>query len=430
MNSFLIYIIHANIVLAILYMIYWLVSRKNTFFELHRFMLIFIWIAFPLVPLIHIPGNTIHQENVLNTEKGTNVLNNFQIPSAEFIRENLDKINATGVDYTGYACVASITISLLMIIRMLMQLSSVVSIYRKSHGMKYEDGTPIRLLPGNDASFSFFKWIFIYAGSIQQGLTPDIVRHEKVHAYQWHSFDICLSQFFTAICWFNPFAYLLMIETRRNLEFIADRNTIRNGSDRKAYQYNLLRLTYHVYPIQIYNSFNYSYIKERILMINKKPSRNCMRWNYLALLAVAIAFPILGVFSGVKGTLEAASAIQLAEANALTTVITTPSIVGAWMIDSGDSIISYKLLTKDGRYINMRSFNRGKTYTVTRKGIYEVVGDNVYIENLEYEGGEIINPAKPILFRYNKNKSELHLKFVMWGKSFHEVWKRAKMPQV
>lgn len=166
-------------------------------------------------------------------------------------------------------------------------------------------------------------------------------------------------------------------------------------------------------------------------MINRKPSRNCMRWGYLALPAVAIAFPVLGVFGGVRSTLEAASVMQSAEANVLTTTTqTTPSIAGTWMIDSGDSIISYKLLTKDGRYINMRSFNRGKTYTVTRKGVYEVVGDNIYIENLEYEGGEVVSPAQPILFRYNKNKSELHLKFVMWGKNFHEIWKRAKSPLV
>ncbi|MEG1660752.1 MAG: M56 family metallopeptidase [Bacteroides sp.] len=464
MNSFLIYIIQANIVLAALYVVYWLVSRGNTFFELRRILLLSIWLLFPLVPLIQFSNNIALQDRAQHVESSPRLFSNVQMPSAEFIRENLRHIEVSEVDYIGYACVAGITIAILMIGRMLMQFSEILRIRRKSKAINDEDGTRIFLLPSKGASFSFFKWIFISADSIHPSLTADIVRHEKVHVQQWHSLDVCLSQFFTAICWLNPFAYLLMIETRRNLEFIADRNSLRNGADRKSYQYNLLRLTYPIYAIQIYNSFNYSNLKERIVMMNKKPSHRFRCWGYLALPMMAIAFPALGIFAEVESSLDRKPetlAIQTetrtsttptnSRRKRVTRKITTSkqqvikerindkldkeksaesSIVGAWRIDSGDSIISYKLLKKDGRYINMRSYNRGKSYTVTRYGTYEVMDDHVYIENLQYENGQAILPEFPILFRYNKEKGELHLKFRMWNHNFHEIWKRAKAPNV
>ncbi len=56
-----------------------------------------------------------------------------------------------------------------------------------------------------------------------------IVRHEMIHAKQYHSADILLSEIFTIIFWFNPFAWLLKKTLKQNLEFLTDRQVLATG---------------------------------------------------------------------------------------------------------------------------------------------------------------------------------------------------------
>lgn len=102
------------------------------------------------------------------------------------------------------------------------------------------------------------------------------------------------------------------------------------------------------------------------------------------------------------------------------------SIEGVWRIASSGNpaTVNYKVLKKNGKYINLRSHDGGKTFSVTRKGLYEIVAPGVYVENLKYENGGWCNVLFPI--SYQKEKNKLHLTFKLNGRTYTEVWEKVK----
>ena len=95
-----------------------------------------------------------------------------------------------------------------------------------------------------------------------------------------------LSELFTILCWFNPFAWLLKREIRLNLEYLADFHVVKVGCDQKSYQYHLLRMTYHKNTPTILNNFNVLLLKKRIKMMNKRRSRVIVKAKYALLIPV------------------------------------------------------------------------------------------------------------------------------------------------
>lgn len=115
----------------------------------------------------------------------------------------------------------------------------------------------------------FFRWIFMNPAAVKEDEISEILTHEMAHVKQHHSVDVLLAEMVSICCWMNPFAWLLKREVRLNLEFLADRKVMEAGFATKSYQYHLLGLAYnHKYGLS--NNFNFSHLKQRIIMMNKK----------------------------------------------------------------------------------------------------------------------------------------------------------------
>lgn len=105
--------------------------------------------------------------------------------------------------------------------------------------------------------------------AVKEDEINEILTHEMAHVKQHHSVDVLLAEMVSICCWMNPFAWLLKREVRLNLEFLADRKVMEAGFATKSYQYHLLGLAYnHKYGLS--NNFNFSHLKQRIIMLNKK----------------------------------------------------------------------------------------------------------------------------------------------------------------
>ena len=185
---------------------------------------------------------------------------------------------------------------LALLLRFLVQLSSILLLARKSKVMQIYD-TRVHVLDRPAGPFSFFRLIFLHPGSHSDKEIDEILTHEGTHVSQWHSIDVIICELICIVCWVNPFVWLLKREVRHNLEYLADDTVLESGYDSRSYQYHLLGLSHtNKSATSLSNSFNMLHLKNRISMMNKKRSHGIGRAKYL------IFIPIVGgllIFSNI-----------------------------------------------------------------------------------------------------------------------------------
>jgi len=138
--------------------------------------------------------------------------------------------------------------------------------------------------------FSFFNWIVYNPNGFNNPELEQILTHERMHADQYHSIDVLLSQLFCILLWFNPFVWLYTKTLKQNLEFLADHSAIKQSKCKTSYQYTLLKASVPTYQLVLSNNFYNSLIKKRIVMLHKSQSK---KTNQLKFLLIA---PVLAVF--------------------------------------------------------------------------------------------------------------------------------------
>ena len=129
--------------------------------------------------------------------------------------------------------------------------------------------------------FSFLNTIFINPSSYDEDTYNHIIEHEKIHIDQSHFFDKIIAEILVIIFWFNPFTWLLRSGISRNLEFLTDQSLIKNGIQKNSYQMSLLKVSVSNQPFNLTMSYNSSFLKNRIDMMNAKKSSIVSSWKYL-----------------------------------------------------------------------------------------------------------------------------------------------------
>jgi hypothetical protein len=175
---------------------------------------------------------------------------------------------------------------LVMLLRLLLQYISFLRVKRASTLVV---ASPIKIFQVNDSiiPFSIGNSIFINQNLHREEELKEIIRHEFIHVKQKHSVDIFLSELLCVVNWYNPFAWMIRRAIKVNLEFIADNKVLEAGLDKKQYQYLLLKVI-GVPPFHITTQFNFSSLKKRIAMMNKKQSAKSHLLKLLLLLPVLV----------------------------------------------------------------------------------------------------------------------------------------------
>lgn len=282
MKDFYIYIVQVNIALLVFYLLYRLLFARDTFLAIRRlFLLTSVVLAFsyPLIPCISwLESRAPLQVVVVNYTEVLTAAVTVVAPVAEVSvwswQNLLLLIWGTG--------------SLILAGRMLFQLAAVCYLAIRSKHTYYR-GQQVIVLTGESVPFSFFSWIFVDPERYDSKELEEIMIHEQTHVVQWHSLDMVLSELLCILFWMNPMVWFLRKEIRQNLEFLADKNVVLAGYDRKKYQYHLLRLSHQPTAVQIVNNFNVSSLKKRIIMMNKK------RTSKIGLIKYALLVPVTGL---------------------------------------------------------------------------------------------------------------------------------------
>ena len=274
----LMYLIKANVVLVVLFGFYQLISGGDTFFKWRRLSLLSIYVLSLLLP-------TINLASVI--DDGSPVAN--ILPRIAYILPEVTvQPMPEAFDWQQFMIWMYVAVALALLLRVCWQIVMVCRLALRSKRLML-NGTAVYVLAGDYSPFSFFRWIFVNPVDKTPLQLRQILTHEQTHVTQWHSVDALLSQLVVAAFWFNPVAWLMRLQVRNNLEYLADRAVISGGTDKKAYQYHLLAVAYRTNVATITNNFNVLPLKKRIKMMNKQTSNPLARFKYLLFVPLAIA---------------------------------------------------------------------------------------------------------------------------------------------
>lgn len=282
MSVFALYALKSSVSLAVVWIFYQLLLRRLTFYNLNRWYLLFYSLLSFFIPLIDIGPM------VAPVAGGSSMVIGI-IPSIGEYAGGVRAADIGGTDRWGLGTVLTaigVLGSGILLARLLKGWWSIQQLKRNAILVRGED---VSIYQVNEpiAPFSFGNSIFLNRGLHSGKELEEILSHELVHIRQRHTVDILLSELFVVINWYNPFVWLLRHSVRQNLEFIADNGVLEKGSDRKSYQYHLLKAAGGS-PYLLANQFNFSSLKKRIIMMNKIRSARLHLVKFLFILPLIV----------------------------------------------------------------------------------------------------------------------------------------------
>lgn len=287
----MLYLLQVNVGLILFYALYKLVCTRDTFFRSRRFILIVSLVLPFILPFIDV-------REWLESRDRMIMLTHFDysavLPEIVVGSEAAETGNRVFVlsEWIGYLYLAGV---LVLLVRLAVQAFSLSRLILRMPE-KEINGVRVKCLNDPSGPFSFFGWIFMNPAAVKEDEINEILTHEMAHVKQHHSVDVLLAEMVSICCWMNPFAWLLKREVRLNLEFLADRKVMEAGFATKSYQYHLLGLAYnHKYGLS--NNFNFSHLKQRIIMMNKKKSNAAGHIKYALFVLPAFALLVAGNIS-------------------------------------------------------------------------------------------------------------------------------------
>lgn len=279
MNEFFIYFAKVSALVLLFYLVYRIFLSKETFFNLNRWFLLIGLIISLILPLI------VLTETVW-VELKHNIFND-SVVEVDYLKEVNSK--TTNVNWKFIVLTIYIVGIIFFFTRFVLSSLSLYRILSKSvvtkqDKYKFIDSKHIK------APFSFLNYIVYDSSDFSGNELEYILVHEKIHSDQKHCIDVLFSELFCALFWCNPFVWLYKKELKQNLEFIADDISVLTTNNKKNYQRILLETLVKTHSLSIVNPFSISLIEKRIIMLNKKSSKNVNLLKYLSILPVLIVF--------------------------------------------------------------------------------------------------------------------------------------------
>src|SRR3990170_4393564 len=280
MNTYLNYILEANIGLILFLVTYGLMLRRETDFKSKRVFLIIGILTSITFPLLHI------QFNGSSIPTLSQVIPSYLLPEITITAHGEAKTSSEGSIRDGWFYLQLIYITGLsfFLIRFLIQVVDLLRTITKSKPNTIGKFKIVEL-DEDKPTFSFFNFIFVgAANSFSADEKQKIIRHETVHANQLHSFDILLLNILSIFFWFNP-----LLKNYKKIfvqlhEFEADARAVENR-DVNEYCTLLAKVALKSADFQLANHFNNSLTLKRI-EIMRKIKQKIKPWKMLLIASV------------------------------------------------------------------------------------------------------------------------------------------------
>lgn len=278
MNGVIIYALKASAATAILYLVFLLFYHKDTFHFRNRWYLVLTLVLPWILPAFRISlraGRQINVPAILAAPEA--------FMAGHGILPGVREIHVIP-DVNSLIVMIYLSVAAFFILRTAIALFGTFRIIR--NGSIVDSGFPkIVVTDREHAAFSFFPYVVLSRETYEEGGLEHLLEHEKTHVRQFHTLDLMLCEMAKALQWFNPFVYFIKRSIVLNHEYIADQSLIRDADRQKEYQYKLLGFHTKATAIPLVHCFS-SLIKNRLIMINTKPTPKIARWKNLILLPV------------------------------------------------------------------------------------------------------------------------------------------------
>ena len=295
MASLFIYILKWAISLTLLYSLYGLFLRKETFHRFNRMVLVGILLTSMVLPfcIIHTNQETIVSKGMTDLE--TNIADEIVIqyqpeedaegtePSTHisFFKKKQSE-RETPVRTLHLSPVRWLILLYLLGLvyfwaQYLLSVGAIYRVIRQSLRID-KDGLPkgvcLKKHPSIHTPFSWFSTIIIREDDLEgnANITDAIIAHELAHVQLRHSWDNLLADFAANILWWLPFTWMLRRDLRDVHEYQADQAVMQRGFDAHTYQLLLIDRATEPTPYEIANNFEQNPIKRRLVMMFRNQS--------------------------------------------------------------------------------------------------------------------------------------------------------------
>jgi TonB family protein len=264
MNTFLNYLVEANIILAFFLLAYLILLNNETNFWLNRIILLVGLAAAAIFPLFQFQ-NTNLQLPTLGDALSLKLLPVFTLQAEGNAAEKNELFFSLQFILPAVYVLGVLFTFGLFLVRVKKLLTLIKSAKpRRRLGRFYIVETS-----ENKLTFSFFHFIFIsQTDFLSEKDRNQILQHEIVHARQYHSIDILLINVLGILFWFNPLLRIYKNIFIRLHEFEADARAVRKH-DVNDYCDLLARVALLSADIRIANHFSNSLTLKRIQMMRK-----------------------------------------------------------------------------------------------------------------------------------------------------------------
>lgn len=284
MAAFIIYAIRWAVTLTLLYSLYRLLLRRETFHRLNRAVLLAILVVSPLLPLIplHTDEPTTFDEVLTRIEGPLLSLSTSEDVAGDALaaQENKNVGSGLWVRYCAYIYIIGVAVALsIYLFRLLTLVHLLRRCQRISHPIVPKD-VHLMLDMRIKQPSSWMHWIFIGPIDLKQN-AETVLRHELAHVRMGHSWDVILCDLSCRLLWCLPFIWMLRQDLVDVHEFQADEAVLHGGVTLEDYEHLLVRKAVQTQVLPIMNTLRRGAVKKRFSMMHCSRSS---RWSRLKLL--------------------------------------------------------------------------------------------------------------------------------------------------